>query len=417
MLLWTTQVVSTVGTRVSGLALPLLVLALTDSPTQAGLVGAAETVPYLLFALPAGAFVDRWNRRAVMLTCELARAAAVAALAAAVLVGNAGLLLMLVVAFVDGTFFIVFDVAEGAALPHLVDPRHLTIALAHNQARTQAGDLVGKPLGGALFSVTQWLPFLVDAVSYAISFAALLAIRRPFQHERVGGTTRIRADIAEGLRWVAGESFLRAAVCLMGGMNFVFTALELVVLVRAREMGASSTLIGVILAFSGVTGVLGSLAAPAVQRLLGPRQVIRISAWVWTALVAGLALLPNPYSLGVESAAVFGLIPVFNVVLGNHIYAVMPDSLLGRVRSAIRVVALSTNPLGAAAGGALAGALHARTSFTVLAAAMLLVAVGTVLARGIRQMPSEHPDKEPVVSATSRHRYPRLRPQRRTRAE
>jgi len=301
MVLWSSQVVSTVGTRVTSIAFPLLVLAVTHSPAKAGVVGFAQTLPFLLLYLPAGAFIDRWDRKRTMIACDAGRAVALGSIAVTVALGWLGMAQVIVVALIEGSLFVLFDLAEGAALPQLVAKEQVPAAVAQNQAKSQGADIVGQPLGGVLFSIAWLLPFLADAVSYLVSFAALLFIRRPFQQPRARPPTRLKTEIAEGLLWVWRQPFLRAAVGVIGGVNLVFNALTLVLIVRAKQLGASPALIGVMFAFVGVGGLLGSFVAPWVQRSFAARRVIVTIGSLWAAQAGVLALLPNVLSLGVVS--------------------------------------------------------------------------------------------------------------------
>lgn len=387
MVLWSSQVVSTVGTRVSSIAFPLLVLAVTHSPAKAGLVGFAQTLPFLLLYLPAGAFIDRWDRKRTMLACDAGRAVALGSIAITIALGWLSLAQVVVVALIEGSLFVLFDLAEGAALPQFVAQEQLQTAIAQNQAKTQGADVVGQPLGGVLFSVSPLLPFLADAVSYLVSFVAVLFIRRAFQPPRARPPTRLKAEIAEGLLWVWRQPFLRAAVGVIGGVNLIFNALTLVLIVRAKELGASPALIGALFAFVGVGGLLGSFVAPWVQRRFGARRVIVTIGWLWVGQIGVLALLPNVLSLGVVSGLRSFAAPAFNVVVNNHVYRVTPDRLLGRVRSAARLVAWGSIPLGALAAGFLAGAFGARTTLLILTGIMCGVAVAATGARGMRQLP------------------------------
>jgi MFS family permease len=169
---------------VTGVAYPLLVLASTGSPAKAGLVGFAQSLPFILFYLPAGALVDRWDRKRVMLVTEAGRAAALGSLAVTLALGSTPFAQIVVVAFVEGSLFVFFRLSEGAALPRVVPREQLPTAVAQNQAREQGADLAGQPLGGALFGISHALPFLFDALSYAASFVSLLFIRRSFQEVR-----------------------------------------------------------------------------------------------------------------------------------------------------------------------------------------------------------------------------------------
>lgn len=389
MVLWTSQVVSTVGTRVSSIAYPLLVLAVTHSPAKAGIVGFAQTLPFLLLYLPAGAFIDRWDKKRTMVICDAGRAVALGSIAITIALGLLTLAQVLAVTLIEGSMFVLFDLAEGAALPQLVTREQLQTAIAQNQAKTQGADVVGQPLGGVLFSIAWLLPFLVDAVSYLVSFIALLSIRRPFQPPpTTRQRSRLRNDIAEGLDRVRREPFLRAAVGMIGGINFVFNALSLVLIVRAKELGASSVLIGVMFAFVGAGGLLGSFVAPWVQRRFDSRRVVVTIGWLWVAEIGVLAVLPNPLSLGVVSGIRAFAGPAFNVIVNGHVYRVTPDRLLGRVRSAARLVTWGSIPLGTLAGGFLASAFGAQMTLVVLTGIMCGVVVAATLARGMRQLPA-----------------------------
>lgn len=391
MVLWSSQVVSTVGTRVTSIAFPLLVLAETHSPAKAGVVGFAQTLPFLLLYLPAGAFIDRWDRKRTMILCDAGRAVALGSLAITIALGWLSMAQVIVAALIEGSLFVLFDLAEGAVLPQLVSEEQLPAALAQNQAKTQGADVVGQPLGGVLFSAAWLLPFLVDAVSYLVSFAALLSIRRPFQPPRDGPSTRLRTEIAEGLRWVWRQPFLRAAVGVIGGVNFVFNALTLVLIVRAKELGASPALIGVMFAFVGVGGLLGSFVAPWVRRRFAERRVVVTVGWLWAVEIGLLVLLPNVLGLGVVSGLRSLAAPAFNVVVNNHVYQVTPGRLLGRVRSAARLVTWGSIPLGTVAGGFLAAAFGAQATLVILTGTMGGIAAAATLARGMRQQPPPAP--------------------------
>lgn len=390
MILWTSQVVSTVGTRVTSIAYPLLVLALTGSPAQAGLVVFAQTLPYLLVSLPAGALVDRWDRKRLMIACEAGRAAALGSVALALAVDRATVTQLVVVAFVEGTLFIFFDLAEGAALPQLVAADQLPAAQAQNQARVQGADLVGQPLGGLLFGASRLVPFLFDAVTYALSLGALLLVRRPLQPARAPAThNRLWRDVGEGLRFVWGQPFLRTGVALIGGINFVFNGAFLALIVRAKDLGAAAALIGIMFAFFGGGALLGALGAAWFQRRVPPRLAIVGITWLWVAQVAVLVLMPNAWALGVVGGIGALAGPAFNVVVGTIAYRVTPEAILGRVRSSLRLVAWGSIPFGGLAAGLLAQRLGSGPALVVFAAVMLVVALLATLAPGIRQLPAD----------------------------
>jgi MFS family permease len=387
MLLWSGQVVSTIGTRVSSLAYPLLVLALTHSPAKAGLVGFAQTLPFLLFYLPAGALVDRWNRKRVMLFADAGRALALGSIALGLALDRLTLAQIAAVAFLEGSLFVFFQLSESAALPHVVPREQLPTALAQNQAREQGADLAGQPLGGLLFGIDHLVPFVFDAVSYAVSFVTLLFVRPTFQVERPSSQTRLLAEVVEGIAWLWQRPLLRAIVFLVGASNFAFTALALVMIVRARQLGASSALIGAMFAFLGAGAIVGAAIAPWVQRRVPTRVVVIGSLWLWAAGMAVLALAPNALALGALAAVMWIGGPPFNVVVGAYRYALVPDRLQARTSSAARLVAWGTIPLGSLAAGFLVEAVGAITSFLVLAGISLAVALAATATRAVRNAP------------------------------
>jgi MFS family permease len=387
LLLWSGQVVSTIGTRISSLAYPLLVLALTRSPARAGIVGFAQTLPFLLLFLPAGALVDRWNRKWVMLVSDGGRALALGSIAVALALGRLTLVQIALVAFVEGALFVCFQLAETAALPNVVPQQQLATAVAQNQAREQGADLAGQPLGGLLFGIGQLLPFAVDAASYVVSFTTLLFLRTPLQQRRERARTRLRTEISEGIAWLWRQPFLRSIALLIGATNFVHNALPLLVIVRARELGASPALIGVMFAFYGVGAIAGALVGPWVQRHLHVRTVVIGWLWVWAVEAAALVLLPNALALGavLGAGSVFGV--SFNVVVTTYRYALVPDRLQARTTSVVRLIAWGTIPLAELMAGVLAERLGTGPSFLAFAAVMLAAAVMATAAPSVRHAP------------------------------
>src|SRR4051812_47579792 len=202
LLLWSGTAVSNLGSNCSNVAYPMLVLVLTGSPAQAGLTGFVALLPQLLFQLPAGAVADSWNRKRVMIWCDALRMLVLGSLVVALLADRLTVTQILFVGFVEGTLTVVHRIAASAAVPNLVHPSHLTLALSRNEARTRGAAMVGQPLGGALFGVARLLPFLVDALSYVVSLVTLVLIKGDFQTARSAAARRRPAhvlhDILEG---------------------------------------------------------------------------------------------------------------------------------------------------------------------------------------------------------------------------
>jgi len=396
-LLWSSQVISTVGTRVTSVAYPLLVLLLTGSPALAGVVGFAQTLPFLLLYLPGGAWVDRWDRRRTMVACEIGRTVALGSVAVTAVIGGVHAVTiaqLAAVAFVEGSLFVLFDLSEGAALPRLVPSGQLPTAVAWNQARTQGADLVGQPLGGLLFAIAPALPFAVDSVSYLVSGGAVAAIRTRLQGERAATVDRLRSRIAEGVRFVRRSAFLRETVVIVGWINLVFNGSFLVVIVRAQRLGGSPGQIGLMLAALGAGGILGALAAPAIQRRLSGRVVLVAIAWLWTGLGVVLAFAPSLVWLAVLVFALTLFGAPYNVVIAARMYQLVPEQIFGRVRSVGRIVAWGTIPIGTLLGGVLAERLGAAPALLVFGLAMIPVAIASTVSPGMRSI--DDPVSEPA---------------------
>jgi MFS family permease len=386
-LLWLGSVVSVLGSRASAIAYPLLVLALTGSAADAGLVGFTATIPYLLVQLPAGALVDRWNRKHLMIACDAGRAVAVGSIVLALALGRITLAQIMAVSFIEGSLYVFHNLAEPAAVRNIVHPRHLPVALSQIEARERGAALLGQPLGGFLLDLGRAVPFLADTLSYLASLTALLLIKSKFQGERPEARRAFTAEIAQALVWLWRQPFLRATTILIAGSNLLFQALNLLVIVIAREHGASSTAIGLLLAGFGVGGVLGSLAAPWFQRRLPMKAIVIGANWVWALALPLVGLADNLVLLG----AVLGLMafvgPLWNVTIDVYRLLITPDELQGKVGSAISFLAWGAIPLGSLLAGYLLESVGSWTTTMVLSAAMILVACAASLSPAIRRAP------------------------------
>ena len=378
-LLWVGQVVSELGANVAAIAFPLFVLAMTGSPARAGIVAAAGTLPDLVLAVPAGALVDRWDQKRVMIVADSVCAAAFGSLGLAVALDTVTFGHIVAVAFVEGVGFVVFGVAEGSALPKVVADRHLDAALARNSARAHTAALAGQPLGGVLFGLGRAVPFVFDAVSYLMSVATVSLIRTSFRRDPVQDRPRLRGDMRAGLSWFWRQPFLRTTSLISMTRSFTLSALYLVVIVIARERGASAALIGLLFVFVGVGGILGSLAAPWLARRASIRSVIIATAVVGAVLVPMLAILPGRATPGIVFGAMWILNPVWSTVVGAYRLRITPPELRARVLSIANLVAGGPVPLALVAAGVLLEA--AGTTATVLVFSGIMV-VGAAIAVG-----------------------------------
>jgi predicted MFS family arabinose efflux permease len=386
LLLWVSQAASVLGSQISFIAYPLLVLALTDSATKAGLVATAASLPALLLYLHAGVLVDRFDRKRIMLVSDAVNALSAASLGAAVLLDRVAFAHILAVAFIHGTGFVVFSLAELAALPRVVLPTQVSEAIARNESRTYAALLIGPPIGGALFAVGRAAPFLVDAVSYALSFGLVSRVKTTLQEQRERATSRMRDEIVEGISWLWSRPFLRYSVFLVAGLNLIVNSVALLVIIHARQEGVHPSLIGVLFASFGVGGLLGSLAAPRLQRRLHTRVVVLGILWLDAVLVLLLAPTANPLIVIPVFTALAFFGPTWNAVVTGYRVAIVPDPLQGRVNSAARVVAIGAMPLGYAIGGFAVDTVGSSASILGFGLAMAMLAAVATLIPSVRRV-------------------------------
>ena len=384
MLLWSGQIVSNVGTQVSTLAFPLLILALTNSPAQAGFAGALRALPYVIFSLPAGALIDRWDRKRVMILCDTGRALSMASIPVALVLGHLTILQLYLVSLVEGTLFVFFNIAEAACLPRVVPKEQLPAATAQNMATDGITVLLGPSLGGALYTAGRLLPFVADAVSYVVSVISLFFIKAKFQKERVAARRNLWIEIREGLSWLWHQPLIRFIAILTGGNNLINSGYVLIIIVLAQHQHASSFTIGLIFAVGGIGGIIGALIATPLQKRLSFAQAIIGTSWLFALCIPLYIIAPNPLILGIITAATFVANPVYNVVQFSYRSAIIPDELQGRVNSVFRLIAFGGQPLGLALTGLLIQNIGVIATILVGAAGMIILAVAATLNTHVR---------------------------------
>jgi MFS family permease len=385
ILFQTGQLLSTAGSSLSTIAYPLLVLALTHSPAQAGVVSFARLLPAPLLALPAGVLSDRFDRRRIMLTSDAVRAVAIAMLAVVVWRSSAYWPIPLL-AFVEGAGDTFFGACLGGVLRSVVPPASLPDAVSVQQGRVAVVGIVGPPAGGAFFTVARALPFGIDALSYAFSFAAISAMRTPFQQPREPRPLRIRADLAEGFRFLWTQPFLRTTSFFYAVGNFTIPAFLFVLLVVARRHGLTGGEIGILLALFSACILAGSLLGGAARRRLSLRDVMLLEAY--TGLLAAVFLVePNVYLLIAALLPQAFVLPITDSYVIAHRLAVTPDRLLGRAEAARLTIARTAAPLGSLAAGLLLSASSPRLAVAVLLAVTLGEAVYATGATALRAPP------------------------------
>jgi predicted MFS family arabinose efflux permease len=383
-LLWTGGAVSQLGTSISSLAYPLLVLALTGSPVRAGVVGSVDLAAATAFRLVGGAVADRVDRRLLMLVADAGRCLALGSVGAAIAFDVVTYGHLLAATFCDAALSQFFRPAATAAMRRVVPPDQIGDAVARNEARSIAAQLAGPPVGGALFALSRLAPFVADAVSYVWSLVATLLLRVPQSPARRAVRTTIARDIVDGLRWVWRDRVIRLILVLASLTNLVFSALALTLIVVARRHGASSGVVGLMLALGSAGGLAGALVAPRLIRVGRPSLVLRGILSASAVVVPVMALAQEPFALGALYAAALFLAPAANTILFTYQITTTPDELQGRVESAGVFVAGLAAPVAPVMAGVLLTVAGSTSTLLVLAAVQAGVAAVVVGARQLR---------------------------------
>jgi MFS family permease len=309
-------------------------------------------LPYPLFGLVIGAWTDRLDRKRVMIATDIGRAVIVGSVPAAALLGTLSVAWVYAALFASTVLKIAFDSAEFAAIPSLVSRDDLVTANGRVQASFSAASVLGPLAAGALLALVA-LPFLIalDAASFVVSAVSVWLIRRAL-HVRREGPRNIRADIAEGLRYVLRHPVLRNISAMMALVNFVgVTTFAQIVFFAKIRFAASDGEVGLFFSASGVGLVVLSLAAGTLRRRFS-FGVVALGALMMSGLLTiALALVPS-YLVAVGLFALMGgLGTLFNINTASLRQSIVPEHLLGRILSIASVLAWSANPLGALLGG------------------------------------------------------------------
>jgi MFS family permease len=376
MLLWSGQTVSEMGSAVTQLALPLTaVVILKASTLDVGLLTAAATLAFAVIALPAGALVDRRPKRGIMIACDAARLLIIGSVPVAWAAGVLTMAQLYAVAITAGVCTVFFDVSYQSYLPALVEQEHLMDGNGKLGATQSFAQLAGPGLGGGLVGAFGAAGAMsADAISYAVSVASLLGIkyREPRAQPAAGGEAgwgRLRAEIAEGLRFVLRDPILRKVVACTGTANLfssMATAVEILFLIRVLHVRPAYT--GLIFAIAAIGGIAGGVLSGRMARWIGSARVIWFSILVIGApqFLAALAepgwrvaLFPIGYAMMFFAAV------VYNVAQLSYRQAITPARLMGRMNAAVRWIVWGTMPLGALIGGALGTAIGIRPTLWI----------------------------------------------------
>jgi len=399
--LWVGETVNEFGSRMSMFVFPLLAYTISGSALLAALVEGTFLFGLVSTLLPAGALVDRLNRRALMIGASATGLVLYGSLAAAGVFWYLTIPHLAIVGLLAGVASGIFEPAQMSAIHTVVATEDLPTALSQNQARQHVAGLLGAPLGGLLYAAARWVPFAADAVSFAVSCFTVSRIRTGLSAvvtDRPQG--RIREDIAEGLRYVAARPFFRASLAWSSLANLTLNALFFVVLLRMLDAGFEARQIGLVETAAGIGGILGAIAAPRLIETMPTGRLTVLIAWSAVIPVVPLVIWANPMVAGASLFAIMLLNPAGNAGIGSYRMAITPDHLQGRVASASQFLAMSVMPLSPILGGLLLQRFGGPGAVLALVSATVGAALIITLSASVRSVPRPaewSPTKEAVA--------------------
>jgi MFS family permease len=391
------QTISNVGSSFTLFVLPVLVYDLTGSALNLALIYAAEYIPYMLFGLVIGAWVDRLDRKRLMIYVEVAQSLVILSVPLLVALDLLSIWWIYGVGFVSSTLWICFNAAEFAAMPSLVSGENLVTANGRLQASYSAATVVGPLLAGLLATaIPIHAVLLFDALSFLLSAIALWSIGTNFN---VGEPEQqkqksLRRDVGEGLRYVWEHPVLRNTCLMMALINCVgFTVYAQLVLFAKERLGAGNAQLGLLYAAGGVGMIaLALLAGPLRKRL--PFNKVALGTLMAGGILIVLLASTRLYWVALPLwASIWGLVILFDINSNSLWQEIVPNRMLGRVQSTVSVLSWSAIPFGILIGGlAIEQTQNVALVYTSIGALIFLTAIAfsfTAVGRAERYLPKE----------------------------
>lgn len=407
MTFWTGQAFAQFGGQITELALPVLaVLLLGATEFEVGVLNAAGVAAFLVVGLPAGAWIDRMRKRHVMIAADAVRAIALAALPVLWFLDLLQIWHLVVVALVMGVATVFFDVSYQSIVPSLVSAERIPDANGKLESTAQLAGIAGPAMGGALVGlITAPFAILATVGTYVISLIALLVTRdrevvpERHEHEPLG------RSIAEGLRWVFGNQYLRRIVSTTAVSNFFGTiTFTLMPILLLRELGFSPELMGIVFGLSAVGGFIGAIATPHIVRIIGEARAIPISSLLFTLVGLALPAAALVPTLAFPILVAQGFLMSFSVLLYNITQVsfrqrITPPRLLGRMNASIRFCVWGVMPIAALLAGALGTWIGTVPTMWIGAIGALISVMPVVFGPfwRMRELPSPAETNDPTV--------------------
>jgi hypothetical protein len=383
VIVWAAGAVSELGTSMSQLVFPLVGYAITHSVAEASLATTGLILGAVALRLPAGALVDRFARSRVLILTNAVAALVYASLAVALLTGHLTLVHLVMAGFVSGAIDAFDAPATSATVRTIVPTAQLPVAYTRLEAGERGARLIGPPVGGALYSLARGVPFLVDAASYAATSFAVTQLRTPLPAPARRAQS-MRADVAEGLRFVWDHVGVRCMMIWGGLINFAGGFTFIAVTLRLIQRGTPPAAIGLVETAAAIAGLGGALVAPVIIRRVPTGWLTIGLTFAIAVLIVPQAWSTNVVAVGALLAAATVLVPANNAGISAYMVTVVPDELQGRVNSAAGFIAGGLAPLGPLLAGVALAAIGGVATLLIGAAMTAATALPLLMSRTIR---------------------------------
>jgi MFS family permease len=379
-ILWSGQALSDMGTQMSTIAYPLLILATTHSAARAGIVGSATIAGTLLLLLPAGVAADRWPRKKILIITSLIQLVVGATVVPAIVTNHIYLLQLILVGFIQGGALAFYTGASRGAVRRIVAPEQLPDAFARTQARDRAATMLGPPAGSALFSVAPYLPFAADSVSFGAITLAVSLLRKNLDPERSSippelADLKLRQRVLLGLKHVFTDPFLRMVTIWATVINGVIAGMRLTSIVLAEQTGARPAEVGLMFTISAAVGLVGALLSRRLISLFGERLMVQLICWVFPVCAAVMAVAPAFWLIGIMAGLTgFFLMPI-NVILLARAAEITKDHMQAQMSNAMQLCWTSLMAITPAVFGWITDKTSAREMIWIAVVVYVIIAI------------------------------------------
>lgn len=357
--LWAASLTSNIADGLFKTAVPLLAATLTKDPVLISLLGALVMLPWLIFAIPIGALVDRVDRRNALALANSIRLLAGAALSVSIVAGWVNIGFLYLVAFVIGAAEVLYDTTAQALIPKVVKTEHLERANSRLEVGgTIMGELIGAPLSGVLYATAIAIPFISGNLGVAFAFVLVLMIPGQYKHQlEATEKTKVSlfADMKFGIGYLAKDKTLLKLVLFTTSLGLWFSATgSTFVLFVLDVLKVPQAWYGVVVLAPALGAILGGTLAVRISERFGRMNVMSFAIFLGGFVLIFVGLAPNVYIWAALFVLQSALLTIWNVLLMSTYHQIIPNELFGRIHGTRRTLVWGVMPIGAIVGGLLA---------------------------------------------------------------